>query len=211
MSIFLDGEVRATTSNNQQQRSEEGACHARRHCLADASDKAAGLFGQGGSAALHLLPSSYKRGAPTKVPGAQRKAQKACRPSGILERGHRDRRQRLAFIANDGIERLEFGHGFVAERLPLQLAFALAVLALGVYLAVNGGGRFFRAGLFCAPLGVFFVFASLRRGRYLRVVTRRGDRKLHVHGDWRQEEAEQFVNEGAARAVDAGRRGGVLA
>jgi hypothetical protein len=83
-------------------------------------------------------------------------------PSGILERGHRDRRQRLAFIANDGIERLEFGHGFVAERLPLQVVFGLAVLALGVYLVANAWGRLFAAGVFCAPLGGFFVVEAQR-------------------------------------------------
>jgi hypothetical protein len=127
-------------------------------------------------------------------------------PTGVLERGHRDRRHRMAFVPRDGIERLEFAHGFVAERFIVQLVFGALLLAVGVYLGVRGAARRLRFTLFLAPFGIAVIVLALRRGRYLRITTRDGVRKLQLFGHYHEHELEQFLVEARQLLADAATR-----
>jgi hypothetical protein len=119
--------------------------------------------------------------------------------AGVVERNGR---QRLAHVPLDGIDSVEFAHGFVAERIPLQLIFGALLLGAGPWMGLrffdNGGPRSARlllAWLFITVFGVAVLIGSLRRGHYLRV-TRRGDtRKLTVRGPFDATAAATFLAE----------------
>jgi hypothetical protein len=130
-------------------------------------------------------------------------------PNAIVER---DGRQRLAVIAAEDVRGIEAAHGFTAERLALQVLFASALLALGLYLGgalvpwiveaevPRYGGRALLGAIFFLMFGGWTLWQALRRGHYLRITTRSGVRKLHLRGNFTPEQLSAFL-ESAHRAI----------
>lgn len=124
---------------------------------------------------------------------------------GIAETGNG---QRLAFVAaTDEIQSIELAHGFRAERLWLQVAFAVTMLGLGLYglgpfvaealsdeptmtyihFGYVGGGIFFAVG------GLIALVGALRRGPHLKIHTARGVRRLVVRDVCTREQMDEFL------------------
>jgi len=110
---------------------------------------------------------------------------------GISERtpeGHR-----VVFLPRASIERIAVDQGFTCER-PVAAAIATAIFLGGaaiitvwMILAFATGELALRlkllvAALFPGVIGVMFLWTLIRRGRYLRIDTTRGRRKLVLRG-----------------------------
>ena len=110
--------------------------------------------------------------------------------TGIAElttQGHR-----TVFVPRAGIERLTVHHGFTCER-PLAAAIGAAVLLTiaGAFtwttvMALDRtgyySGKLLLAVAFPGLLGAALLWTLVRRGRYLRIDTDRGPRKLQLAG-----------------------------
>jgi hypothetical protein len=124
------------------------------------------------------------------------------KPTGICERDHLHL-QRLAFVPQQGIQRLEIARGFVAERQLLQLLLGGLLVWAGVHLfwplllmvlgSPEPAGRAAFGGFFLGSFGVIVFAGALRRGLHLRIETSAGTRKLIVRGQHELPERDQFL------------------
>jgi hypothetical protein len=133
---------------------------------------------------------------------------------GISERtaeGHR-----VVFLPRASIERIAVDHGFTCER-PVAVAIATAiflggtaVITIWMILAFAAGELQLRlklliATLFPGVIGVMFLWTLIRRGRYLRIDTTRGRRKLVLRGASDRDALRELLGLGRTRfgyAVD---------
>ena len=126
--------------------------------------------------------------------------------SGIAEwtrDGHR-----AVFVPRSSIERVTVAHGFMCERpiaafLGAVLCLGLAAIGLWFMIAsfLGGNVRFITITAVLAPavIGAMCLWTLVRRGRYLRVDTRRDSRKLMLHGAEDRDALRELLNLGRSR------------
>lgn len=111
-------------------------------------------------------------------------------------------RHHVVFLPRAGIERVTVHHGFTCERPVVSLVAAAVLLgfagAMGWWTisAIARGYVFMRfliAALFPGAIGVVLRWTVIRRGRYLRVDTDRGPRKLLVRGDTSRDSLDELL------------------
>jgi hypothetical protein len=109
---------------------------------------------------------------------------------GIAERSHG---RRAVFVPRASVERVTVVQGFTCERPIAALLGTViclggaAIVFWGVISSFDEEHAHIRLRLLVwamlpAVVGAMFLWTLIRRGRYLRVDTARGSRKLQVHG-----------------------------
>jgi hypothetical protein len=121
-------------------------------------------------------------------------------PGGVAELDPHDG-TRLSFVARADVQRISVGSGSLANRPLLQPIAAIALLALGAFLAlggffgaaVRGNGHFVVGGVALIGLSGWGLRDSFKRGTYVRVEGRGGARKLAVRGRVDAADLQRFL------------------